>query len=788
MLRRPFKVSFILMIFSMVCYSLLSQENLKNIKEAFSEYNNYSLREKIFTHTDKDVYLAGEIMWFKLYVVNAGNNKPIDLSKVAYVEVLDREQKPVVQTKIEISEGKAKGSLYLPLTLNSGVYKFRAYTNWMKNFGADYYFEKSVTIINTLKNSGTQPAAFKNYDVQFFPEGGDLVQGLKSKIAFRIVDQTGKGIDSCRGFVIDRNNDTVTSFHPLKFGIGNFIFTPAAGNAYKTIIELPDTSFTKELPAILGQGYVMQLNSISEFQLRVSITTNISFTNILYLFIHSGQEEKIAEKINLVNGTAEFIIDKNKLGSGISHLTIFNSYYQPVCERLFFVRPSQKLIIQSSTDEQEFASRKKVTLKIGSTDESQKSLSADLSLSVYRVDSLQNQQEGTIDNYFWLTSELKGNIESPGYYFSEKGSEVDEAIDNLMLTHGWRRFKWQQVLRHERQNYSFVPEYRGHIIYGKVTNIKTGLPVANKLVYLSVPGSRVQLYSSKSDSAGVISFYTKDFYGSNEIVLQTDEAKDTSNKIELFNPFSDKFSGSELPVLNLSPKFKNLLSDYNVNMQVQNAFIGEKLKQIYLPVIDSTAFFGNPDVQYSLDNYTRYSTMEEVLREYVYEVLVRRQKENFHFVMADVDNKIFLDDPFTLINGVPVRDPNKVIKYDPLKVKRIDIVKRKYFYGPLIMNGIINFITYQPDADLNPAALEYEGLQYQREFYSPVYETQEHVSGRLPDFRNVLYWSPDVHTDAEGKKEVSFFTGDLKGKFVVVLQGMSGEGRFGEKEILFEVK
>ena len=144
------------------------------------------------------------------------------------------------------------------------------------------------------------------------------------------------------------------------------------------------------------------------------------------------------------------------------------------------------------------------------------------------------------------------------------------------------------------------------------------------------------------------------------------------------------------------------------------------------------------------------------------------------------------------VNGVPVFDPNKLIKYDPLKVKKIDIVKRKYFYGPLIFNGIVNFTTYSPDpsmlAELDPVIMEYEGLQYQREFYSPVYETQEEISSRLPDFRNVLYWSPGVQTDAQGKTEIDCFTSDLKGKFIIVLQGMSTDGRAGEKSISFEVR
>ncbi len=227
-------------------------------------------------------------------------------------------------------------------------------------------------------------------------------------------------------------------------------------------------------------------------------------------------------------------------------------------------------------------------------------------------------------------------------------------------------------------------------------------------------------------------------------------------------------------------------------MQVQNSFVSEKLKQFDAPAIDSNAFFGNPDIQYLLDNYTRFSTMEEVLREYVYEVLVRRQKENFHLIVSDVDNKIFLDDPLTLINGIPVFDPNKVIKYDPLKVKKIDVVKRKYFYGPSIFNGILNFVTYQPDpsilSELKSVALEYEGLQYQREFYSPVYETQDQISSRLPDFRNVLYWSPDIHTNTQGKAEINFFTSDLKGKYIAVFQGLNVDGRVGERSVSFEVK
>ncbi len=223
--------------------------------------------------------------------------------------------------------------------------------------------------------------------------------------------------------------------------------------------------------------------------------------------------------------------------------------------------PARNSSFKPTIEEQEITSRKKMRLAVSSIDESKRPVPADISVSVYRVDSLQSTYNEAIDSYLWLTSDLRGTIESPGYYLSERNAEVDEATDNLMLTHGWRRFTWQNVLKPSNPVYSFVPEYKGHIIYAKVTNIKNALPAADVLAYLSVPGSRVQLYNSKSDSTGIVRFYTKDFYGPNEIVLQTGAA-DSIYKVELVDPFSDKISPKSLPAFELSDNMKSI--DYRL--------------------------------------------------------------------------------------------------------------------------------------------------------------------------------------------------------------------------------
>jgi len=176
------------------------------------QYRLQRLQEKVFVHTDKEFYLAGEICWYKLYVVDASFHQPLDLSKVAYLEWLDKDNKPVMQAKIGLSKGHGDGSLYLPLTLRSGNYKLRAYTNWMKNYGVDWFFEKELTIVNARKSAEVpeKPAPLQ-YNVTFFPEGGNLVENISSKIAFRITDQYGKGVE-CTGVVTEDDEDTVVRF------------------------------------------------------------------------------------------------------------------------------------------------------------------------------------------------------------------------------------------------------------------------------------------------------------------------------------------------------------------------------------------------------------------------------------------------------------------------------------------------------------------------------------------------------------------------------------------------
>src|ERR1700754_5230496 len=233
-------------------------QEINKIKSSFDQYQQLAVQEKIFVHTDKSVYLPGEIIWFKIYCVDASFHHLLGLSKVVYVDVLDYNQSGVMQAKISMKNGTGSGSLYIPVSAVSGNYKFRAYTSWMKNFGPDYYFEKQIAIVNTFKPQ-EQPAKERlaDYDVELFPEGGNLVAGITSKVAIKVTAPDGHGLATYKGAIVDQHNDTIVRFQQLKFGIGSFVFTPAANSAYKAVIKAGKGAVAiKDLPATNSQGYV----------------------------------------------------------------------------------------------------------------------------------------------------------------------------------------------------------------------------------------------------------------------------------------------------------------------------------------------------------------------------------------------------------------------------------------------------------------------------------------------------------------------------------------------------
>ncbi|HWB93609.1 MAG TPA: hypothetical protein VG605_17230, partial [Puia sp.] len=647
-------------------------------------------------------------------------------------------------------------------------------------------------------------------------------ENIPTKIGFRITDRYGRGIQ-CTGVVTEDDQDTIARFEPYKFGIGTFMLTPRSGHHYRAIFRLADgTAVATLLPAAAKEGVVMNVVAEDPDHWRVNIQASPTIPTAststpttapggstpaseVYLLAHTRGQVKLAQTATLTAGKASFVIDKNALGQGVSTLTLFNSARQPLCERLVFRQPAHPLQLTIQPDKATYGTRQKISLSISTATAAfpaaptatalgtAPAFPANCSLSVFRVDDLQTEPETHIGNYLWLASDLKGKIESPEYYFDHP--DDDQAIDNLMLTHGWRRFRWGDVASHAAPLFDFPPEFNGAIIDGKLFDTKTNAPAPGIEVYLSVPGTRTQFTSAISDDQGRVHFELKDFYGGQEIVVQTDPTRDSTYRFEIQNPWAETFTDQRPMAPFALPKLDSgTLTDRDIATQVLNRYAGVRLKRFHVPAIaDTTKFYYKADFSYLLDDYTRFTTMEEVMREYVTLMLVQRRSGHYHLPLYELPyNQFFETDPLILLDGVPVFNIDSLMVLDPLKIKKLETLQRKVFMGALYFPGIMNWTTYKGDLggyilDPHSTVIDYEGLAMQREFYSPSYATEEASATHLPDFRNVLYWTPDVPIDKQGHGSLSFYSSDLPGKYIVVAEGLAPDGSAGSGMATFTI-
>ena len=796
-MQHTMRKKILVFLYCLAAAPAFSQSGADSLQQLFARYRLNTFQEKLFVHTNKTFYLAGETAWFKVYDVDGYLHRPSNASAIADVEILDKDQRPVLQARVSLQEGSGNGFFLIPSSMPSGHYRLRAYTSWMRNFSPDFYYEQTITIVNTLRAPAAMPSpAAPVYTVQFFPEGGNLVAGLASRTAFKITSHYGEGIQG-RGVIINRRKDTVSRFETLHAGMGSFVFTPQQGEEYTALVNTAGTTLAQSLPAVYGQGYTMRLTEAGNNRIQVTVSASAAFvTSPVYLLVHTRQLVKSMEAGILAgNGQHVFVIDKNKLGDGISHITVFNAARQPVCERLYFKRPAAKLLLHANMDQPVYAPRKKVSVDVSAEDSPGHTVEADVSMAVFMVDSLQPLRYTDMLSYLLLSSDIKGIIEDPAYYFDNTGAESDSAADNLVLTQGWRRFRWEDVLQNRLPLFEYLPEKEGPVINARITDRRNGLPAGNITAYLSVPGQNFVLSTSSSRPDGDIRFNANTFYGRGEIIAQTNPLTDSMYRVDIAGAWSDKFSANPLPAFRLSPQWKTQLEYRSINIQAENSYLLKSRERYSLPAsVDTTPFYGPADKQYYLDEYTRFTTMEEVMREYVAEVKLRQQSGKFSFrVVNDYFKSFFDDDPLVLLDGVPVFDVNKIMAMDPLRIKKLEIMARKYYLGALATNGIVSYKTYEGDLagyqlDANAVVVEYDGLQREREFYSPVYETDAQISSRIPDTRNALYWAPRIRTAGNGRQQLSFYTGDLKGRFAVVLQGISKDGLAGSKIYMFEVR
>jgi len=738
---------------------------------------------KLYVHTDRQQYFAGEDIWFKLYNLKIDSHKKSEESEIAFVEVFNADKIPVLQAKVQLTKGVGASNLYLPANMPSGNYLLRAYTTSMLQYTNPILFEKEVRILNVregLNNSKVANTGVK-YDFQIFPEGGDIVEGIPTKLAFKLTNSFGNGVDF-NGVILDQEENIVKEIKSLKFGIGASSFAPMENKRYKVKIYLKDgTIVDKSLPISLKSGYVLNVARMGDRRIRLRVFGSKDLNGRsaqIVIYSKSGQvivREKATIKTDVPQ---EIFIAEDKLEGGISMITLLDAQGVPVAERLVFKQPGNDIKIQVEGKKDVYQKREKVEFNLSLSDLVNDVPRSDFSVAVYKIDT-SSYDNLNIKSYLLFSSELRGKIEGIDYYVGEDRQDKAEAIDNLMLTHGWRRFNKDNLKE------AIVPKlqsnYYGQLIQGRITN-KKGEPMKGVLAYLSVPGKDNRLFISKTDDKGIALFDVRNYYGAGELILQTDDPMRTEYELEILSPFYKTVPSFLLGDIDYT-KINDLnYLDNSIAVQVESSFKQTEKNNFSVPVLDTIPFYFKADKKFNLDDYTRFRTMEEVLREYISGSILRKTGSNYHLYLLDANRGYHFDkQPLILFNGVPTFNTDKIVAYDPLKIKSIELVYKRYYYGPLITDGIVNFKTYDSatpelEIDSKSFSLSYSGLQATKEFYTPVYELSTEIADRTPDFRTLLYWDPNVKTDSNGKAVLKLYTSDRTGTFKVVIDGIAENG------------
>lgn len=737
------------------------------------------VREKTFVQTDRTTYLSGETVWFSIFCTEGGTNRPSGLSKLAYIEVNGPGKNATLRAKVVLTNGNGNGYLNIPSYLPSGNYTLRGWTNWMRNFPGEGYYTGTLTIINpTRKPEAPQSVALRSPLAGFYPEGGQLVEGLESTVGCHITDPEGNGLIAY-GAVVKNGNDTISRFGTSAHGFGRFLLRPDPGASYSVYISSSGgRTGTYPLAAASRSGYVLSVSGASgKLIARTEATTDLPRESLTLVLIRDGRTFAAWKGINGPKGMS-WPIPVDSMPAGLSRLVLFNQAGEPLAERAVFRRPSsQSLSLGITTDHPAYSNRKPVDLTVTTQVIGGAVSPATVSLSVFKTDELEDRPVERIEQWLSLGAYLRGRVQDLPWYFSDSAGY--EATDLLLLTQGWTSLR---QIESEAPVLRFVPEYAGHLITGTVTRRTDGRPLMGIPTYLSVQGKRFHFSSAVSDSAGRVSFDLRKIYGNGSLIVQT--GVDSTAHLELDDPWKTDLPAVPATPLRVAPSLSESLRKA-VLYQRTGQRTPDKDRFYFPDAVDSLPFFGQAEKTYLLDDYTRFRTMDEIFREYIPEVQVKRAKGSYELRVDHAPlPEFFTTDPLMLLDGVPYFNTDEVMNFDPLKIRRIDIVNRHFYQGSLDYSGIISMTSYDGDGGgmpLNPNAvlIEYEGLQLRREFPAPEYATPEQLSSRQPDFRRLLHWAPGVWTGEKGKAEIRFYTGDDKGKYLIVAQGLADDGSVG---------
>lgn len=777
------------------------------------------LQEKVHLHLDRNYYASGDTLRFRAYVVNAGNNQFTDLSKVLYVDLLNLKDSSVAALRFPLTDGGTSGLLTLPDSLEKGTYTLRAYTSWMRNFNPGFFYHTTLKIGNPANHKQSTPDEIirksnnENDNIRFFPESGDLINGITSVVAFKAIDNTGKGED-VSGIITDENGKVLAGFQSSFAGMGRFNLKPLPGHIYEANVKFKNGVIKKiALPAALTSGYVLAINNQDKANVVVQISTNgLQAPDPVWLASQTNNKLISITKLDLSGGLAIVSIPKRTLPTGIVQFTLFDKLSVPKAERLIFSDRHDQLRLNAGAPKM-LSTNSNIQIPVEATDQLANPVSTNFSVAVINraapLDSTAIAPSILAD--LLLTSDLKGYIEYPDHYFKNRLLQTTLQLDNLMLTQGWRRFIWKDLLTGKFPEIIY-PVQKQQLLSGKVRSAK-GLALPKQDVILVSKGDSAFTIRTVTDNNGKFTFDLPDLQEQQQLsIIASSGAKDINIILDQFAPpdpndehmikGKEKSLDKELfnylamtkqPAANPAQVAKGGARQLN-EVVVKSKKISATDKAVAPSGNLNGA--GNADQIITYKDLNHCDNLEMCLLGKLNGVYFKTVKDPYSHGYRKVPfstggmNKPML----FVLDGVPMQSDLSLNSIPAVNVQSIEVLRTGALlavYGLAGSGGVLVITTKKGGINYNemneqedkpvtsiPGVINfiYNGYQKCREFYVPKYPVSDTRKKLSPE---TLYWNPLLKTDDGGKAIFEFSVGVNVKNIALVIEGISADGKIG---------
>lgn len=714
-------------------------DKLANQPDSFTQKNTPT---SLYLRTSKDIYIAGEDLWFNAFVLNAADFTLSSLDHTLYLQLQPIGGDSLLwQEMYPVANGLAAGHVYLPPTLKSGDYLLKGYTVHSFFTGQSYYYAVArIRVVNDaseIRARKPPPGAALKETIQFqvFPEGGNLVAGVQNRVAFKAVDQAGNPV-AVKGALL-KGDAPVLDFSAEHAGMGSFLFTPEKNTTYHIrLADQKDSLYA--VPMALDSGISIHLVKNDGDSLTLKVISPSAHTFYLRLQIR-GAVEAIAA--GTVSDSATVKMPIHDAPQGIAEVTLFDGQLRPVAERLLYLHPERQFNIHFSGLKAQYRPKEKVSLKVKTTDADGNPVPAVFSLSVY--DNLFHHAEhpDNIVSYYYLSTQIRGRIYDPAYYFEVAHKDREAALDLLLLTQGWRRYT-----SHKDDGIPVLSDTLSANIVAAPKTSKAKQPVSlmlfnynSTIMQVAVADNAGRFYLTPDHLAIGPRFFIK-YVADKDYRIHTPDTFEAIRKAAAAHPAALMLPDSRPPRVITDTAYipyGKTLKEINVSAK-RPAFADR-----YSGYLDSIAKYeGNTDYVGLCgwlncpDGPTKIKPVEGKL----YHTFSKSVTSHDHVILTSENHK-------DVVYHYP-----KYTEEELLKKFKMVVVK---------------------------------GYYQHREFYEPDYDKE---SSNGSDTRNTLLWKPVMVTDKNGEATIEFFCSDVTRQFIGIAEGITGAGVLGAHQFNFGVR